>query len=77
MPVTILPLPLVMWRAERETGGYETQLVQMAVEASARRIGGDTTYIMSLYERSPRVLKRLGAAIEMLSHREAVPIEAA
>jgi AhpD family alkylhydroperoxidase len=53
------------------------KLVQMAVEASARRIGGDTAYIMSLYEISPRVLKRLGAAVKMLSHREIVPIGAA
>lgn len=53
------------------------KLVQMAIDASARRIGGDTDYIMSLYEISPRVLKRLGAAVKMLSHRETVPIEAA
>lgn len=53
------------------------KLVQMAVEASARRVGGDAAYIMSLYAISPRVLKQLGAAVKMLSHREAVPIEAA
>jgi AhpD family alkylhydroperoxidase len=53
------------------------KLVKLVIEAAARRNGGDSSYMVALYAASPRVLRRLKSAVDMLSHREAIPVEAA
>lgn len=53
------------------------KLVKFAIEAAARRNGGDANYLVALYNASPRVLKSLKAAVNMLSHREVISIDAA
>lgn len=53
------------------------RLVRHAIEAAARRNGGDPAYALALYAASPKALRRLGQAVSLLSHREAVPPEGA
>ena len=53
------------------------KLERLIIEAMARRNGGDAEYIINLRAISPRALRHVGAAARMLSHREAVPADAA
>jgi AhpD family alkylhydroperoxidase len=53
------------------------KLERLIIEAIARRTGTYGEYIIKLRAISPRALRRLGAAARMLTHREAVPVDAA
>lgn len=53
------------------------RLTRLAIQAAARRDPENAGYMLALYDASPRVLRQLKAAVGMLSHREAVPVDAA
>lgn len=52
------------------------RLIRSALEAVARRNGGDPAYTIAMYAASPRALRRLGTASGLLSHREVAPLDA-
>jgi alkylhydroperoxidase family enzyme len=51
-------------------------LVERALDASARRHGGDVSYLRGLYAASPRAFWRIAMSSALGAHREAASVEA-
>lgn len=51
-------------------------LVEKALDAAAKRYDSDVSYLRAMYAASPRAFRKIAKLRALLTHREAVPVEA-